>query len=301
VRRGPFDRLAAAASLAFIADFATKQWALRTLGAGDQPLGAGWHLTVVNNTHLAGGLEGGGFELPVTAILTTVVAALVLRVCRQLASVDDLAPVTFGLLLGAGAANFADALLPPHGVVDFIAFTGSNGITTSFNVADVVLAVALALCARTVWRIALTMRGRVSPLRSLRPAQLSGAAPMRDRMLLSAGHALLAMCAFVWLYSMALALTPDAGRSAPNSLLCGVGVFAIAFAASQARLRLADRQFAASMRTLQSSSIERVVLDGSIPVAELTDLPLDRPDPARRPRVIVRDERYDAPPPAGDA
>ena len=67
---------------------------------------------------------------------------------------------------------------------------------------------------------------------------------MRDRLLLSAGHALFAMCAFVWLYSMAVALTPDAGRSAPNSLLCGIGVFAVAFVASQARLRVLDRRFA---------------------------------------------------------
>ena len=124
---------------------------------------------------------------------------------------------------------------------------------------------------------------------------------MRDRMLLSAGHALLAMCAFVWLYSMALALTPDAGRSAPNSLLCGVGVFAIAFVASQARLRLADRRFAASIRSLESSVMERVVLDGSIPIGELTDLPLDRPRPVRRPRVVTREDRHDAPPPSGDA
>jgi hypothetical protein len=211
-----------------------------------------------------------------------------------------MAPVTFGLLLGAGAANLADALLPPHGVVDFIAFTGTSGATTSFNVADVVLVVALALSIRTVSRIAFTIRGRVRPLRSVGHRQLLGAAPMRDRMLLSAGHALLAMCAFVWLYSMALALTPDAGRSAPNNLLAGVGVFAIAFVTSQARLRLSQRR-RAGIRPLEPTAIERVVLDGSIPVAELTDLPLDRPRPAPRPRVITRDEQHDAPSRSGDA
>jgi lipoprotein signal peptidase len=293
VRRGPLDRLAAIASLVFIADFATKQWALRALGAGDVPLGAGWHLTVVNNTHLAGGLESGGFELPFTALLTTVVAVLVLRVCRQLDAIDASAPVALGMLVGAGAANLADALLPPRGVVDFIAFTGSPGATTSFNVADVILAIGLALCLQTVWRLALTIRGRVLSRRPTRP--ISGVPLMRDRILLSAGHAMLAMCGFVWLYSMAVAWTPDAGRSAPNSLLCGVGIFALAFVTSQARLLLADRRLAAKRRLVPIGSIERVVLDGSIPATELTDLPRGRPRHAPPRDVVIRDERREPP------
>ena len=85
---------------------------------------------------------------------------------------------------------------------------------------------------------------------------------MRDRVLVSAGHALLAMCGFIWLYSMALAWTPDQGRSAPNSLLCGVGVFAVAFAVSRARSRLRDHRAPA---LAGGQSLERVVLDGSIP------------------------------------
>ena len=292
MRRGPLDRLAAIASLAFIADFATKQWALRALGGGDMPLGAGWHLTVINNTHLAGGLESGGFDLPLTALLTTVVAVLVLRICRQLDAIDAGAPVALGMLVGAGAANLADALLPPRGVVDFIAFTASRGATTSFNIADVILAIGLALCLRTVWRLALTIRGRAFSRRPLRP--ISGVPLMRDRILLSAGHAMLAMCGFVWLYSMAVAWTPDAGRSAPNSLLCGVGVFALAFVTSQARLLLADRRLVAKRSLIPLSSIERVVLDGSITGTELTDLPRGRPHRAPR-DVIIRDERKEPP------
>jgi lipoprotein signal peptidase len=266
VRRDPIDRLVATAGLVFIADFATKQWAIRGLGTGDQVLGAGWHLTIVRNTHLAGGLDSGGFELPLTAFLTIAVAALVVTVCRQLEAVDPSAPITLGLLLGAGAANLADALLPPHGVVDFIAFTSVRGLTTNFNVADVFFAIAIGLCARTIWRIALTMRGRVFSGNSEQDDRFSGAFPMRERVLLSAGHGLLAMCVFVWLYSMAIAFTPDAGRSAPNSLLCGVGVFAIAFLTSQARMRFADRRFTDRLRSSPNRSVERVVLDSSIPV-----------------------------------
>jgi len=290
VRRGPFDRLAATAGVVFIADYATKQWAIRALDASDRLLGGGWYLTLVRNTHLAGGLETGGHELPLTAVLTIAVGVLVLQVYRQLTTIDASAPITLGILIGAGAANLADALLPPHGVVDFIAFTSSRGLTTTFNVADVLLVVGLALCARTIWRIALTMRGRVFTRYPERDRQFSGAFPMRDRVLISAGHALLAMCAFVWLYSMAIAFTPDAGRSAPNSLLCGIGVFTIAFLASQARLRFADRRFVERLRSLPNRSVERVVLDGSIPA--MADEAPQRPRLVPRDDIIPHDERH---------
>jgi lipoprotein signal peptidase len=288
VRRGPFDRLAVTASLVFIADFATKQWAVRVLGDQERLLGAGWHLAVIRNTHLAGGIETAGFELPLTAVLTAAVGALIFGVCRQLSTVDESAPFTLGLLVGAGAANLADALLPPHGVVDFIGFTSSRGLTTSFNVADVLLVVGLVCCVRTVWRIALTMRGRVLADDSMWGRPFPGVFPMRDRVLLSAGHALLAMCAFVWLYSLAIAFTPDAGRSAPNSLLCGVGVFAIAFATSQAWLRLSDRRLLTHLRSLPNRTMERVVLDGSLPAA--ADIATRRPRLVPRGDLIPQDE-----------
>ena len=115
---------------------------------------------------------------------------------------------------------------------------------------------------------------------------------MRDRVLLSAGHALLAMCAFVWLYSIVIAFTPDAGRAAPNSLLCGVGVFAIAFVTSRAWLRLGDRRLLARLRSRPTRSIERVVLDGSLPAAA--------DSPPRRPRLVppgdmIPGEKHQAP------
>ena len=291
MNRGPFDRLAVAASLVFIADFATKQWALRHLDAeGDRWFGAGWHLAVVNNTHLAGGRSGAGVELPLTIALTMVVAVLVFRVCRQLTGIDTSAPAILGMLVGSGAANLADALIPPRGVVDFIAFTGQAGDTVSFNIADVVLVVALGLSVRMMWRIAQTIRGRPRP-RLTSHRSYSGALPMRDRLLVSAGHALLAMCAFVWLYSMAVALTPDAGRSAPNSLLCGIGVFAVAFVASQARLRVLDRRLA----MLQPSShraIERVILDGSLSTVAYADRRVEQPGRIPRGDIPARDDTH---------
>ena len=291
MNRGPFDRLAVAASLVFIADFSTKQWALRTLNAeGDRWFGAGWHLAVISNTHLAGGRAGGGLELPLTMLLTIVVACLILRVCRQLTAIDPGAPAILGMLLGSGAANLADALIPPRGVVDFIAFTGAGGDTVSFNVADVVLVIALGLSLRMMWRIAETIRGRPRP-RLTSNHSYSGALRMRDRLLVSAGHALLAMCAFVWLYSMAVALTPDAGRSAPNSLLCGIGVFAVAFVASQARLRVLDRRYA-MLEPHRHRVLERVVLDGSLSTIGYADRLVEQPDRTPRSDVPARDDTH---------
>ena len=293
MRTGPLNRLATTASLVFLADFAAKQWALGVLAAeSDRSPALGWHLAIVNNTRLAGGLQSAGLELPVTAILTTIVVVLVVRVCRPLAAVDASAPITLGLLVGAGAANLADALIPPYGVLDFIALTTPTGATTSFNLADIVLAFGLVLCLRTMWCIAQTMRGRMTPGLRGRHAQLHGAFSMRNRALVSGGHALLAMCAFVWLYSMAVAWTPDAGQSAPNSLLCGVGVFAVTFLVSQARMRIADRRLIASTRSAAGRSVERVVLDGSIPlVASAREMSVERPHPVPRGDVTTTGQR----------
>ena len=294
MRSTSLERLAVLASAVFIADFATKQWALRALGEADavgHGFGAGVHLAVVNNTRLAWGLETGGFELQLTALATILLAALVVRVCHQLADVDPAAPTMLGLLVGAGGANLADALIPPHGVVDFIGVTSAHGRTTSFNIADIAAAVGLVLCIRTAWRIGGSMRrSHVRHTVRVRTATHQAHGSRRDGLLLSAGHALLAMCASVWLYSMVVAWTPDAGASAPNSLLCGLGVFGVVFAASQARQLLSMRRNAtvASVQASAHAGLERVVLDGSLAVSSALDDEVGTGDqPAERKDVEV--------------
>ena len=289
----PLDRLAAIASVVFVTDFASKQWALRHFDASDASAATGWHLAVVNNTHLGWGMGSSESALPLTLVLTVAIVALVVRICRPLAAVDPDSPTMLGLLVGSGAANLADALIPPHGVVDFIAFTTRDGVTTSFNVADVVLAAALVLSLRSMTRIILTLRGRSFAVSRLRTATRTGASLMRDRLLVSGGHALIAMCAFIWIYSMGLAWTADAGRSAPNSLLCGVGVFAVAFLASQGRMRLLERRVPVIEGALTANKVlERVVLDGSIPAFGSGDeIVTPRPGEApRQPMPEWRDE-----------
>ena len=287
MRRASLERLAAIASAVFIADFASKRWALAHLETL-LPSGPGLHLAVVNNTRLAWGLETGGFELQVTALATIAIVAVIARIARQLTAVDSSAPTMLALLLGAGAANLADALIPPHGVVDFIAVTTSSGASTAFNVADIAAALGLGLCARTAWRIGQTIVGR----RALPDQQIARRLALdttaRRRVLVSGAHALVAMCVFVWVYSMAVAWTPDAGATAPSALLLGTGIFAAAFVASQtlAIRALRHQQDAATAARLQPV-IERVVLDGS--VATAADDRADGPTPrARRVRRDVR-------------
>lgn len=295
---GPLDRLAAIAGAVFVADFATKQWALRHFGGGDASAAIGWHLAVVNNTHLGWGLGSSASALPFTLVLTVAIAALVLRIYAPLSAVDPGAPAMLGLLVGSGAANLADALIPPHGVVDFIAFTTPDGATTSFNVADVVLAAGLVLSVRSMWRIVMAMRGRTLVEQRRRTPARTGAWLMRDRFLISGGHALVAMCAFIWIYSMALAWTADAGRSAPNSLLCGVGVFGIAFLLSQARMRATARRAPVLNPSLAArQALERVVLDGSVP-AFASDDDSVAPRPSEAPRRPARE--WPEQPRAGD-
>jgi lipoprotein signal peptidase len=292
LRRASLERLAATASIVFIADFASKRWALAHLDTLSSS-GPGLHLAVVNNTRLAWGLETGGFELEVTALATIAIVVVIARIARQLAAVDSSAPTMLALLLGAGAANLADALIPPHGVVDFIAVTTASGASTAFNVADIAAAIGLGLCARTAWRIGQTIIGRRAIPEQPIARTIAVSTGLRLRLLVSGAHALVAMCVFVWIYSMAVAWTPDAGASAPSALLLGAGIFAATFVASQTLAVLALRHTRTAARV--QSVIERVVLDGS-----LATTAGDRADDQMTPRArrVRRDVRlpYEARP-----
>ena len=306
MQRTPLERLAMLAGMVFIADFASKRWALDHLTDGTvlTPLAGGVHFALVNNTRLAGGLQTGGFELQITALATIAVALVVARIYRPLSELDASAPVMLGLLLGAGAANLADALVPPHGVVDFIGVTTPTGVTTTFNVADVAAAAGLALCARTAWRLVQIMRGRRQRVARPMPNLAAGVTAMRHHLLASSGHALLGMCLFVWVYSMAIALTPDAGRSAPSALLLGVAVFAVVFAASHVLRWATSRRMTVTVpQPALGRVLERVVLEGSIANSRHADVADAPPETGKQRERSVRRDRpltYTPRPPAAD-
>ena len=149
-RSRPIIALSIVGFVVFALDVSSKRWALANLSGADRWFGDGFRLTLMHNHGLAWGLTVGALTPIISALATVILVALMLRVCRELAAVDRLAPVMLGLLAGAGLANAADGFFGEPGVVDFIALpVGSREAV--LNVADVAAAIGLLLCLRTVF------------------------------------------------------------------------------------------------------------------------------------------------------
>lgn len=255
-RRASVVRLLIAAGLVLVSDLVSKQWALLHLPGRTVLLLPGVHLGIVHNHGLAWGMQAGGFGLQITALLTVALVALVAQVAEPLMAIDGAAPVALGLLTGAGAANLLDALVAPAGVVDFIAIARPGGATSVLNVADLLAAVGFVLLARTVWCLVRAMRESGSwsvalPRKYVRQLDLVLPATTptgRPRTIVSLGYAFAAMCGFIWLYSIVIVWTPNAGQSAPSTLLCAAAVFAASFVAAQSWSWFALRRQSAAAR-----------------------------------------------------
>lgn len=156
-RKQPVLILGAIALSVFACDTASKWWALANLDGSDRWFGQWLRLTLFQNHGLGWGLSLGTLTPLGTALATAALVALMLRVCRELAAVDSLAPVMLGLLAGAGMANGLDVFLGPSGVLDFISFPIGQQEAV-LNVADVAAAIGIVLCGRTVWVLARAIR-----------------------------------------------------------------------------------------------------------------------------------------------
>lgn len=134
---------AATAVLAYLADLATKWWALHSLADGDRPL-VGDVLTL-HLTHNPGAAFSTGTEFTVVfSTLATVAVVVVLWLSRRLG--NPLWAVGLGLLLGGVSGNLTDRLVREPGpmrghVVDFLMLPH----WPVFNVADVCINVAAGL------------------------------------------------------------------------------------------------------------------------------------------------------------
>jgi signal peptidase II len=130
--------LAAAAALVVVADQATKAGVRLAVGLGERVDAVGpFSIHHVRNSGILGG-HFPGSALPVAALTTVVLAALVVYLARR-GSRRPVEAVAFGFLLGGGIGNLVDRLRLGY-VTDFI----DRGHGGAFNVADVGIMVALA-------------------------------------------------------------------------------------------------------------------------------------------------------------
>jgi lipoprotein signal peptidase len=152
-RRLPLALLAASAGAVVVLDDATKLLALHVLPELDPAPAGVVQLGILRNADLAWGLSAGADSGALSALAALVILALSVAVCGALAAYDRAAPLALGLIVGAGAANAADAFASPTGVVDWVALrVGSGGVV--FNLADLAVAAGIGLCARTALRLA---------------------------------------------------------------------------------------------------------------------------------------------------
>jgi lipoprotein signal peptidase len=157
-RRAPVAALGATAAAVVVVDEISKALALHLLAELDAAPTRFLQLGVMYNGDLAWSLSAGAGSAAVSAVAALLILGLSLAVCGALASHDRSAPAALGLIVGAGIANATDALAAPDGVVDWIAVGGAGGIVMNF--ADVAVLLGVALCGRTVGRLAVAIGRR---------------------------------------------------------------------------------------------------------------------------------------------
>jgi lipoprotein signal peptidase len=146
--------LATVAFLVVLADLATKWLAVAWL-ADEQTssgalgaLGERVRLVLVANAHGAFSVGLGPHTRGINVALTSLAIVLVVRVCRELARVDSLAPRALGLIAGAAGGNLVSLLTSPGGVPDFVAIDHGGGHELVLNLADVAAYAGLVLMLR---------------------------------------------------------------------------------------------------------------------------------------------------------
>jgi lipoprotein signal peptidase len=144
-----FATLVAAA--AFLLDWATKSWALQTLGHAAEPVGA-LMLGVERNDALAFS-TGSGLPAVIVVALRLVALAGVIALSVHVGARNRRFAAGFALLIAGGSGNAADMLFRGGAVVDFIhagPFHVRGELVHAgfvFNTADIAILLALGLLA----------------------------------------------------------------------------------------------------------------------------------------------------------
>jgi signal peptidase II len=137
------------ALVVLLCDLATKELALFFLsdGAVRLPLlPKAIRFVLVANSGAAGGVWLGEHTRAINIGATTFAITLATPVCRALAQIHRLAPMSLGLIVGAAMGNLLSLLIAPA-VIDFIAIDRGHGHEFVFNVADVAALAGLLLMA----------------------------------------------------------------------------------------------------------------------------------------------------------
>ena len=143
------------AAASFLADFATKRWAVERLGPAGTPhplLGNTLRFTLTYNDGGALGIETGPTGL---FFLIVVSCALVLGLGIFYGSLPKTATfraTALGLLMGGALGNLFDRVKAGCGVVDFIDIGAGPVRFWTFNLADSAIFVGAILLAWWFWR-----------------------------------------------------------------------------------------------------------------------------------------------------
>ena len=148
-RRSPFFPLVRIAMLLAIGDLVTKQMAVLWIGALQPTVTSTVRFGVVHNDKGAFGMTAGNYTFELSLILTLAALVLIVPVARDLARIDERAPVALGLIAGGAIGNLVSLLVSPAGVVDFIAVQRADGAGIVLNVADIGAYAGVAMLMRT--------------------------------------------------------------------------------------------------------------------------------------------------------
>jgi lipoprotein signal peptidase len=163
-------RLATLLALAvFLFDWATKSWALHTLGDMTAPLGA-LVLGVERNDALAFSTARGRFSPAVIIGIRLVAMGALIYFSRKVVVTSRRLAAGVALLLGGGFGNAADIIFRGGSVVDFIGagpftfdWAGEQvHLSFVFNAADVAILIGLALVAPYVHQFAIAQQKRLA-------------------------------------------------------------------------------------------------------------------------------------------
>jgi signal peptidase II len=154
---------------AFLADWATKSWALNVLGGDVMPLGALWLEVARNDAFVLS--AGAGALSPTLVVSVRLLGLLLLLLLLQRAdALSQRSIVGVALLVAGGLGNAADLIFRDGAVVDFIS-TGPMTFSLYgypvhfglvFNVADLWVFAGVFLLWPQFRQVGLTVRARLA-------------------------------------------------------------------------------------------------------------------------------------------